>query len=640
MAQYTERLWTQTKDTEQLTFIAGADLPFRELVKETGPNTNIVIVAADQSEAIGYVLSPKGALAGQKVDIHMLSSGTSTPGTGTVTDVEGINSVVTTPSPITGSGTVELVNDDPAPAPDSYYGTDGIGTKGFFPLPPGGSGSNVTNFDYDTATETATITTDQPGSFPAVFPLSIQNAIHVSKNGNDANALASTTAPYSFKNMFLTIEAAYAASTPNDTIVIWPGKYTLTSTMLIDFTKAHKFYCMPGVQIGTNSFQAFEFIQPGRFYFNGNANFSVVNYVFSNSSGDLVYLYGEFDYALEDNSGNGASFADLTNIVFDLRCNRITNLGFENQGWAYGFFGIDEWRTSNVTLLSGPDPTGPIYDLYGPAKLVFGGRTQKKGLLIRDENASPGTGIKMLASDYPFTALNIEFNFDIYWINGNFIDHNSGTFKLNGHIYPTKSNSLGNELPWYNAQPTSASRFENTRFFIHNGNSVNRKYKPSNETQWYLNNTAYYIAGAGEYHINGQSQVLGASDNGVAGDFPVIKIQNEDNFAVNVTLDGVFKTGAPLDATINDEADVGPIELIQIFSAKMKVKHKDVILVSKSVSKYVAPFTVTNGPVPIQVYHSLVIDQPLKISETPIEFSFDRTSTDVGVDIEIEGYGQ
>jgi len=246
----------------------------------------------------------------------------------------------------------------------------------------------------------------------------------------------------------------------------------------------------------------------------------------------------------------------------------------------------------------------------------------------------------MPAGDYPYNALYIEFNFDVFWINGNFVNHNSGTFKLNGDVFPTKSNTLGNELPWYGAPPTSATSFKNTRFFVHNGNSINRKYKPSNETQWYLNNTAYYIYGAGEYHINGQAQVLGASDNGVPGDFPVIKIQNEDNFSVNVTLDGVFKTGAPLDATIETEADVGPIELLQIFGGKMKIKHKDVILISKSVSKYVAPYTVTGGPVPLEVYHSLVIDQPLKVSKTPISFSFDRTSTDIGVDIEIEGYGQ
>lgn len=109
MAQYTERLWTQTKDTEQLTFVAGVDLPYRELVKETGPNTNIVIVATT-TDAIGYVLSPKGALAGEKVDIQMIDRAGGGGGGGAVNSVTGLapNVIVdnTDPAnPIVAAGT-------------------------------------------------------------------------------------------------------------------------------------------------------------------------------------------------------------------------------------------------------------------------------------------------------------------------------------------------------------------------------------------------------------------------------------------------------------------------------------------------------------------------------------------------------
>lgn len=59
------------------------------------------------------------------------------PGGGTVTSVDGINSIEALPSPITGTGVLQLVNDSPAPGGNKYYGTDGLGVRGFFALPGG-----------------------------------------------------------------------------------------------------------------------------------------------------------------------------------------------------------------------------------------------------------------------------------------------------------------------------------------------------------------------------------------------------------------------------------------------------------------------------------------------------------------------
>lgn len=139
MAQYNERDWNQTKDTEQLTFTAGEDLPYREYVREF-PIGSHIVESTTQALAIGYVLSPKGVLAGEKVDVHMLRGlGSAVPGggggSGTVTDVTGINSVTTTPSPIVGSGTVELVNDAASPGANQVYGTDDSGVKGWYSSP-------------------------------------------------------------------------------------------------------------------------------------------------------------------------------------------------------------------------------------------------------------------------------------------------------------------------------------------------------------------------------------------------------------------------------------------------------------------------------------------------------------------------
>ncbi len=57
-------------------------------------------------------------------------------GGGSVTEVDTALSV--TGGPITGSGTITLVNDNAAPGNSQYYGTDTTGTKGYFPLPPPG----------------------------------------------------------------------------------------------------------------------------------------------------------------------------------------------------------------------------------------------------------------------------------------------------------------------------------------------------------------------------------------------------------------------------------------------------------------------------------------------------------------------
>lgn len=57
------------------------------------------------------------------------------PGGGTVTSIDGLKSIKATPSPITGTGTMELDGDQASPGNSQYYGTDAGGVKGFFPVP-------------------------------------------------------------------------------------------------------------------------------------------------------------------------------------------------------------------------------------------------------------------------------------------------------------------------------------------------------------------------------------------------------------------------------------------------------------------------------------------------------------------------
>lgn len=51
---------------------------------------------------------------------------------GTVTSVDGADSIVASPSPITSTGTLSLVNDNATPGNYFQYGTDGTGAKGWF----------------------------------------------------------------------------------------------------------------------------------------------------------------------------------------------------------------------------------------------------------------------------------------------------------------------------------------------------------------------------------------------------------------------------------------------------------------------------------------------------------------------------
>jgi len=148
MAIFWNRGWVSSKGTHANNFTAGQDLLEFTWVKESGVLTDIVVEALTEEEAIGFVITPKGSLSGNKVDVLLgewRKSGGGTPGLGTVTSITGINSVLATPNPITGAGTVQLVNDQLAPGNDEYYGTNAIGTKGFFPLPAAGSAALTIN---------------------------------------------------------------------------------------------------------------------------------------------------------------------------------------------------------------------------------------------------------------------------------------------------------------------------------------------------------------------------------------------------------------------------------------------------------------------------------------------------------------
>lgn len=630
MAQYTERLWTQTKDTEQLTFIAGVDLPYRELVKESGPNTNIMVVATT-ADAIGYVLSPKGVLAGEKVDIQMLYGSPGGGGGGGVQSVTGLDTDNTDPlNPIVNI------------AVDGVTIT-GDGTPGN-PLVASGVGS-VASLLEDAAPQLNQWQWDNGSGQTGTLILDnkFENAIHVAKNGDDTLALQTLYQPFSTKVPFLTINAAYAASNGSSTIVVWPGKYILPASISVDFTQSTHIHCMPGATIQNAIGTAISFTGSGTFNWTGDAIFQCHTFFFENATSDLVRLNVEGNYAFNDNLLSNQYFVNLKNMYIDIRLNELRSLGFFATSWRAGFIGIDLWTCTQQNLVYCDQPDSTFLDQYGPAKLVIGGRSAPKGRIEKSESAITNAGIFFEAQPYNYWDLTLELNFDVDWIDGTFILHGNGLIVLNGNVYPTKSNVLGNELPWYISNSPFESTPDQKPCFRHNGNSVNRKYKPDEESSWYLNNTAYFFQAGGKYYLNGFSQVLGASDNGVAGDFPVVSISDDSlGYPVYVYFEGVLKTGAPKNATIVTAPEVGPIKVTNSDLSPIYINFMDTVLVCGSEEKLVGPIwsSFLVSPVPIRVNHSLTMTNPINTSDFPNAYSFDRVSVDTLVDYEIEENGR
>jgi hypothetical protein len=506
----------------------------------------------------------------------------------------------------------------------------------------GGGGSNVTSLNYDISTETLTLGTDAPSVFSTIWPIKLENTIHVAKNGNDADALASTVQPFSLQVPFLTINAAYDASNSSSTIVIWPGKYILPATIDVDFTKARNIHCMPGVSIQNAIGVAINFTASGTFNWTGYAVFQCHTFFFQ-ASADLVNLNVEGDYAFNDNLLSNQYFANIKNMNVDIRLNELRNLGFYAISWRSGFIGIDKWTCTSQNLIycDVPDPT--YLSNYGPAKLVMGGRSAPKGLIQKSENSITNTGIFFEAQVYKYWDLSLELNFDVEWIDGYFIVQGNGNIILNGNVYPTKSNNLGNELPWYISNSPFESLQDEKPCFRHNGNSINRKYKPNDEPNWFLNNTGYFFQAAGQYYLNGFYQGLGTSDNGVAGDFPIVSITDDSlGYDVYVTFEGVLKQGAPRRASLVPSASVGPVKVNSLSGNQIYLNFMDTILVCKSDDKIQPPIWTSSllSPVPIRVNHSLTMSGPINLIDFPIFYSFDRTSVDSEVDYQIEEYGR
>lgn len=219
MAIFWNRGWVSTKGTHANNFTAGQDLLEFTWVKESGLLTDVVVEALTEEESIGFVISPKGALQGEKVDVLLgewRKTGTGTGGGSsahvdlgcpTVNDDSSLSYEVGSLWFSTERQAFWVCTDATVGAavwvPENHFHIDTVAPTvtddvdncyfvGFLWYDSvtaityvcvdetsgaavwvalSGAGSNVISLDYDIPTETLTLTTDQPNSFSTIIPL-------------------------------------------------------------------------------------------------------------------------------------------------------------------------------------------------------------------------------------------------------------------------------------------------------------------------------------------------------------------------------------------------------------------------------------------------------------------------------------
>lgn len=743
MAQYNERDWRQTKDTEQLTFTAGEDLPYSEYVRED-PIGSHIVVSTTQALAIGYVLSPKGALVGEKVDIQMLrglgsssggggggsvnsvNAGTNVTITGPATDpVINAQNIYTNNGSLTSARTVSFNNfnlsfvataaerfnlfnhmfrqdvngvelgyltsiagvasdvfldfrsESNAIQPDwsariirdagenagFYIANRGTGPLNFttgagsaanldgltrqfqlvaygvgsflntpaynlgvdaagnvIEVPASGGGSNVIDFQYDITTETATISTDLPSTFQAVWPLQHRNVIEVRKDGNDATAPLSTVAPYSIQNPFLTFEEAWNAAGPDDVIWVRPGSYTPAVPLSWTPEKPKYVYCDPGVVFTTAAGTLITFNEKGEFYWGGAATFDVQADVFVNSS-DYLKLVWEFNEAY---STSGTQIASLRNTDCSIRVNKLNGVGFDFRAWVRAKIAVDYWETKNWLFFTS-DPTGATFDEYGQAQIYVSGRSSDKAYIKRTSSGS--AGIQLGAGAFNSNSLQVEIDANWDWTDGYGIDQQAGNLIMRGTVIQRKTGSAGNELPFYNAINTSPGAQEYKPVFRFYGTMV--------MAGSLFNNTMVDIRVAGDYQLFGQFKCSGQDEQGLSTPFPCVSVSNQDvDSETRVVFDGVFSTGR--------DADVGPIRITEIGnpSNTLRIEFLNVLAICQNEEKTVGPIygTSASGALPLYPYHSLAMTGPWDTTYFYNALSVDRTYYDTSIRFSIPEY--
>lgn len=490
----------------------------------------------------------------------------------------------------------------------------------------GGGGSNVTSLNYDISTETLTLGTDAPSVFSTIWPIKLENTIHVSKNGNDADALASTVQPFSLQVPFLTIEAAYAASTPEHTIVVWPGSYSLTTQLDINGNNSQRIHCLSGVKINNPSQYILNVTEGEEFWWTGYADFELYQPFYFNSGGSYFRLHVEAQKATNVSPETNALFMSIFETDFDIRITELINLGIDGSGWNRGFLGVDRWETQNQFLISF-NLISSLYDTLGQSHIVVGGRTTEKAKIYRIAPAGTIPGFDFSASGQQTYKRKVEINADVDWMDGSFIVHSASICLWRGDALHRKSNTLGIDFSLYYAAGFNPGGEAVKPYFEHWGNIVTEGE--------YLNNSIADIRVSGNFIFHSTMQCSG-QDDGISATLPCVAITNTDlDGSINVVFDGIFKTGP--------RANVGPIRVNETGNGGniIKVQFLNCIAIAQSEETPVAPiYSELAAVVPIYLYpyHSLAMNAAFDPAIFSIGLSVDRSYYDTSVTYNIREY--
>lgn len=735
MAQYTERLWTQTKDTEQLTFIAGVDLPYRELVKESGPNTNIMVVATTV-DAIGYVLSPKGVLAGEKVDVQMLYGRPGGGGGGgAVNSVTGLapnvivdntdptnpivaagtqswefSGIITTPllngaqnnytqAGMVDASTIRVYGDllDPPIFSGFAGGTNGriliihnasqdtpiyflhnsasstaanrimspgfVVDETFWTLPVNGMAilqydatdsrwRVIGNYVYKIIDDgSGVVTVGGDPQFPIVgfngvfvnapitgngtsgSPLSITGLltdIEINRTmyvdsfyGDDTTAISD-----SLVLKYKTIGAALIDWTPGKTIHLFPGKYNMTTPFAINNGEL-KIYMEPGAELGLLTVSSAFVIDGGqKLNITGPGDITCTAPIFEHSNTSTI-LPAELVIDVQRIVGSfpNTSMGSLDGMNFSIDALYIFNLYPSGAGWCKGSISVDDWITNDIPMLQLRDFTSSngedYFTTYGPQKISISGKTRDR-CQYRNESALISSGIYTQNGVESYkTFIDLYVDFDCTDAIG-FMNCNRGTIKHYGDLVHRKTDTAGNEMPWFFMSEDPSERFK--PIFEHvEGHYISGTH-PSYGAS--LNNEIMGISKLCDVILNGAYQNAGEQLGGSVGIWPILLLRNQSSVdgTTTVILNGDFKS---------DGGGVAPIQFIDSGSPAhvFKIISKDTLIRTRF------DYSIdTNLAFEIFVFHSLAMNTNYNPLITD-GMSEDRTMVDTNVEVTVPGYG-
>jgi len=487
----------------------------------------------------------------------------------------------------------------------------------------GGGGSNVTSFTYTYGTETATIATDQPATFNATIPMvDINQTYFVDPTyGNDGTAVAGSM---SLKYQNIGTALILASAFTNSRVFLMPGNHSMTSS--ISVTEVLNIEMAPGATLIVNAGgPAFNISPPQKLYITGEGQIQLVSTLFANSSPATSTL-PEVVIRAKSLDGSGATdIGDITSMLFSIEVDAINDLRLSGSGYSKGYVAADFWQSSAGGQIRLSDFTAfdgeTKYQENGPQEITIKGRTRARCKFFSGQSLSGGVFTERGVAPYK-TKINLYVDYDTTDCLG-FIDPGRGIIRHWGDLIHRKTDTAGNEMPWfYMSQDIDSDEFKPT--FEHvEGDYVSGTNEVFSGSQ---NNEIVSILKLCNIILNGRYQNSG--ENTGSGAWPIVYMgnQNINPGESSVIFNGEFKSLG---------GDVSPIRYVDASNPNHTFK----IINKTSAIQTRATYTIdTNVAFRLYVYHSLCMNlnyNPL-ISDG---LSEDRTIVDENITVDVPEYG-